>query len=530
MYKIRPTALSRRRRAFAVVLTTSALGLVGCTTSTGPASSDGVVDTIHSSFASDPNTFAPYDGRAVDDYAANSFLYATLVYKDDGNTFVPGLASSWDVDSQRGVFHINEDGVCGDGTPITPSVVAASLSNFADPEVKARFARDVFGPGEPTITSDDEEGTVTIELAQPWSDLLNGLSLTGAGIVCPAGLEDPEGLEAGDVPEAVSGPYTLTKKQAGVQYIFELRDEYEVWPEYETPLPGDPARRVIYGLASESSALVNELISGTTDVGVIRGKEMSRLQDAEDITNVPIPAANLFVLFNEREGHPFQDEELRIAVAKILDREAFNQATNGGFGQLSATSALPAVPCFNEDESLLYSMDEEAARGVLEGVSIQMLGSQAFGPNGAGNTYVYEQLRNVGADIELRNVDNATWTSEAQQKPDSWDITVMGWINASATMSGAIAPMIGEAIEDGGGNWSGVDHTGVSDLMTSAIEEDDDDRRCDLYREAQEELITGAHMIPLSTLASQVSMRDGFFMKTPNESRSDFTLRVVESN
>ena len=50
---------------------------------------------MRSVFAADPTTFAPYDTNASDDYVASSLMYASLVYKDEGNKIVPGIADSF---------------------------------------------------------------------------------------------------------------------------------------------------------------------------------------------------------------------------------------------------------------------------------------------------------------------------------------------------------------------------------------------------------------------------------------------------
>ena len=111
------------------------------------------------------------------------------------------------------------DATCADGTEITPTIVADSLNYFADPETRNNFAKLVFGPERPTITADDAARTVTIDLAQPWSEVLRGLTLAQTGIICPAGLADLDGLAEGAVEGAFSGPWTLTDAQHGVPAV-----------------------------------------------------------------------------------------------------------------------------------------------------------------------------------------------------------------------------------------------------------------------------------------------------------------------
>lgn len=502
-----------------------ALAATGCTTSSGGTTgADGSTSVIRSVFAADPHTFTPFDGTAVDDYAASSLMFVPLVFKDDGNEFVPGLAEKWEVTPEQGVFTIRKGATCGDGSEITPTMVMNSLKKFSVGQ--SSFPSTTFGPGDPAITADDGAGTVTIDLAQPWTDLLSGLSQPASGIVCAAGLADEAGTTAGSVAGAVSGPYVLEKKQPGVLYEFKLRDDFKTWPEYSVPLAGTPAETLSFTVTNEGSAVSNQLLTGSMDAAIVRGKDMVRLENATDVKTERIPAANLFVAFNERPGHPFTDPDKRRAVAQVLNREAFNQAANGGLGDLSDSFAMPSVTCFNDDPSMLIPENPSEAAKELKGLKIKLLGSQAFGPNGAANTYVAESLRQAGADVDLQNVDNATWAANGRQKPESWDVIVFGNINAPATMWGVMSVFVGPAVEDGGTNWTGNVDKSSQKFVSEAMSESDDAARCKIYTEAQKEIIQEARVIPLSTLASMVATREGFSMRAPNKTRADNTMRI----
>ncbi|MDR7084180.1 peptide/nickel transport system substrate-binding protein [Arthrobacter ginsengisoli] len=529
-----PAARRGRRLApFAAAAVVIAVAATGCTT--GAATTPGSTaagqvstDTIRTVVNADPTSFAPVEVRNADDYAVNRFLFSTLVRRDENNKIVPDLASKWDITPTRGTFTIRRGATCVDGTPITAGVVAESLKVFASPDSKSSFRPLVLGEGPATVTADDAAGTVIVELAQPWTDLLQGLSLHATGIVCPAGLADPKALTAGDVPGAFSGPYTLTKKQHGVAYTFTLRDGYKAWPEYQTEIPGTPARTIEASVNANASAVSNELLTGAKDIATIRGKDATRFDGNKDFSAQVIPQGSLYMMFNERPGHPFTDPALRKAVAQALDPTAFNQAASGGLGELYSSFAHPGVPCSNKDTGRLIKSDPAAAKAALAGVRIRMVGAQVFGPNGAANTYVAEALRAAGADIELRNVDLATWSTDLTQKLDTWDITVMGGINAGGTMYGALSTVIGTPVEKGGLNWGGLENQPALDLVSEAMTQTDDSERCGTYQEVQKLMIGDAHVIPLAGLPAQVTIRSGFAMHTMNGQPDESTMRITK--
>jgi len=525
----------RSKAAIPAALLAAAVVLSGCTTGGGAdaASATGSADgqaagneEVRSVFNADPRSFDPVAGGVVDDYAAHKLMYATLVYRDKDNKVAPGLASEWKVTPTRATFTIRKGATCGDGTEITPKIVADSLAVFADPDSGSNFRELVFGPGQAKVSADAAAGTVTVDLAQPWSDLLNGMMLSASGIVCPAGLKDRKALALGEVPEAVSGPYELTEKRHGVSYEFTLREGAEFLAQYAEQMPGHAPKKISYSINTNSSAVSNELLTGTMDLAVLRGKDMTRFEGNQDFRTERIPSGSMFVLFNEREGHPFADEAKRRAVAQVIDQQAFNQAASGGLGEVYTSFAMPGVQCSNKDPKVLIPMDKQAAGQELKGLKVRFIGSQAFGPNGAANTYLAEALREAGAEVDLQNVDNATWSSELTQKVDTWDISIMASINAGGTMYGAMSTFVGLPTEDGGMNWGGYTNEPALDVVKRAMAQTDEAQRCQTYQDAQELLIGQAHVIPLSSLVSQVTARNGVWQTSPDGFRSDETVRI----
>lgn len=529
------TAVRRGRRlaplaaaAVAVVVAATGCTTGGTPTTGSPAAGQASTDTIRAVVNADPTSFAPVEVRNADDYGINRLLFSTLVRRDENNQIVPDLATKWDITPTQGTFTIRSGATCADGTPITAGVVAESLKVFASPDSKSSFRPLVLGEGPATVTADDAAGTVTVKLAQPWTDLLQGLSLHATGIVCPAGLKDPKALTAGDIPGAFSGPYTLTKKQHGVAYTFTLREDFKAWPEYRTEIAGTPAKTIEVSVNANASAVSNELLTATKDLATIRGKDATRFDGNKDFSTQVIPQGSLYIMFNERTGHPFTDPALRKAVAQALDATAFNQAASGGLGELYSSFAHPGVPCSNKDAGLLIKSDPAAAKATLTGVKIRMVGAQVFGANGAANTYVAEALRSAGADIELRNVDLATWSTDLTQKLDTWDVTVMGGINAGGTMYGALSTVIGTPVEKGGLNWGGLENQPVLDMVSKAMTQTDDTERCATYQDAQKLMISEAHVVPLASLPSQVTIRSGFAMHTMNGQPDESTMRITK--
>lgn len=384
-----------------------------------------------------------------------------------------------------------------------------------------------FGSQTPEITADDAAGTVTIDLETPWAYLPQALSSSPTGIVCPAGLADPEGLAAGHVEGAESGPYVLQNAEPGVRYTYELREDYALWPEWTTDIAGEPAKTLEYVVSPDTSATTNLVFDGQLDIAKIMADSMDRFEGQAGYTVTPFSFSDYYLIFNEREGSPFTDPAVRKAVAQVIDRDEFNLVTMQGIGEVSTTFVSQATQCVTGDASALVPTDPAAAAGVLNGVTIRLVAPQIVGTNGAGNVYLQEVLRAAGAQVELQNVDVGTWISAVYTQPGDWDLTVFADLNFMGSLASPIGVFIGPEILEGGPNIGGTDAPEVAELFESARGEADEAARCDALNEAAAILSSESHGTPLITDKYIYAQRPGFEVHMLGGSLDDHIFRIV---
>ncbi|GAA1128637.1 ABC transporter substrate-binding protein [Citricoccus alkalitolerans] len=497
-------------------------GTGGATAADGPST-----DTIRTTI-DQPATFDPTQSLSLPDFLLARASFDTLVRKDEDNQLAPGLASAWESEGNTSTFTLREGATCSDGTPITADIVKASLEYLTAPETAAAATPQIFGPlGEPTFTAVDAQ-TLTIELAQPWPDMLVGLTMSASGVICPAGLEDPEALGAGPVEGAESGAYTLTSSDHGVRYTYTLRDDYDAWPEYADQVPGTPATTVEYNVITDKNATANQLIAEQLDIGFINAQSVPRVEGTESITVDNQPLSDFYVLFNEREGSPFTDPAKRQAVAQTLDRAAFENVTSSGQGQVSTVLVPEGTACADPEASPVIGLDPAAAGSALEGVRIRMVGPQIAGPQGSGNTYIQEQLRAAGATVELSNLDVGGWVSTVFGKPGDWDMTLYADLNFIGTMSNPIHSMIGPSVQEGGGNIGATDAPEAAAAMERYWAATDEHEACAAVTEASDAILRQAHAIPLSVDPRLMASREGFTVVSKGGALDDQHLRITD--
>ncbi|QTX03835.1 ABC transporter substrate-binding protein [Agromyces archimandritae] len=515
--------MNRRSILVTAAGTAAVLALTGC--AGGSADGAASVDTINAQLVTDPGGFDPALARAADDYVVSRMLYDTLVRRDADNTLVGGIATDWEaVSASEYVFTIRDDATCAGGTAITPGIVADSLNRLADPELASTARSLAFGPNEAAFTADDDAGTVTAELSGPWSDFLYGMALPHTGIVCPAGLDDPEGLMAGTVEGAFSGPYTLTAAEPAVKYEMTLRDDYDAWPEFAEPLEGVPAKTVNFAPVAESSTLATQLLSGGMDVGTITGEEISRFTD-DGYAKHELSTMTSYLVFNQREGSVFREQpELRHAAAQAVDPVAFTDIATAGLGVPIASVSAPGVLCVSEDESRLAGFDVDAASKTLAGVKIRLVGTTLLSQ---GNEYVAEMLRKAGAEVDYTEMDNANWsTTTGTNGP--WDVTVQGDINLLGTMTSSLLRVMGPYSDEGGRNKTGVPNDEGYGLLNEAMTIVDAEAQCPVIDRAFQTVLDRSDAAPMASIVATAVAAPGFDVRVFGDYLDPSTMRITE--
>jgi peptide/nickel transport system substrate-binding protein len=478
-----------------------ALVATACSTATAGPAETGTLRTV---LNSDPSSFDPAMAQGHQTFQVASLLYDTLLRRDAGQRLVGGLASSWTTESAAEyTFTIRDDATCSDGTPITADVVAASLRRLADPATGSTWKNLVFGPGQVNIGVTGP--TVRISLSQAFTTLPQGLAIAQAGIVCPAGLSDVDGLAAGTVPGAFSGPYTVADAQQGLSYTFALRPEYDAWPEFATPLTGTPPSRIEAGIATDQSTVANQILAGDLDLGQFADPDVvTRFTAQPDLHQYVETAVTTYVVFNQRPGRPFADRpDLRRGVAQAIDQDGFNAVFSRSKAEVLNSVSPKSFSCVNTDRSLLPRHDPAAAREVLSGVDgitngITIIGNTANRQFSGGADYIYQVLADAGADVTMNKVDNATFWSTIAEGGTDWDIVFLGDLNSVGAISASLDRVIGPSVEDGGRNYSASDNPEGEAALAEGLASTDEATRCAAFERAQHTLFERSDVVPLS--------------------------------
>ena len=342
-------------------------------------------------------------GGAAAPQALVGNVYETLVRIDASGAPVPHLAERVERDGGTFTFHLRDGVTFANGKPFTADDAAFSIhyvQNEWTNGLKAQMdpVTDVEVVDERTLRVTVEGGTAA-EDAWLWS---MG-TLTGA-MMTPAGVDKLATAPLG------TGPYTVARFDVGEAIEFDAREDY--WG-------GDVARDGLIRYFDDPVSAVNALRVGDADV--VWGMQAPQLIDTlpEDI-RVEVGTTNGEVLLSMNNTRaPFDDPNVRRAVAYAVDRAAVNEVVYNGLATDTGGAPVPPTDPWYPGRDF-YPFDPDKARELLAGRTPEITITVPNRPYAQeASELIYSQLRDVGFRVRLETVEfPAVWLNQVLKGHD----------------------------------------------------------------------------------------------------------------
>lgn len=157
-------------------------------------------------------------------------VFDSLVAQQPDGTFVPWLATSWEVsaDSTSYEFALREDVTFHDGEKFDAEAVKANFDHIVDPDTASQYAAGLLGPYESTEVVD--EYTVRVNFSAPFAAFLQAASTAYLGFYSPAALAAPDTLDTAEAAVG-TGPFTLERYAKGQEVRYAKNPDYAWAPE-----------------------------------------------------------------------------------------------------------------------------------------------------------------------------------------------------------------------------------------------------------------------------------------------------------
>jgi peptide/nickel transport system substrate-binding protein len=479
----------------------------GVHASSNPEVADAAGGTVRIRLDSDFDSLDPARYGTTQSQTMVIALYDRLIALTPDGKLKPWLASSWKTKPNGVSLTIRDGATCGDGTPVTAEVVAASLRRLGAPETAAPNGAFTFGPAGSTVTARGNQ--VTVVTKQPWHDLLRSLAMPWSGIVCPAGLEDQEALNAKSFG---SGPYELTEAQRGRRYVLTARKDYDWGPEgLSTSDAGFPAQLIFQVVPNDTTA-ANLFQRRELDAGYVLSQDFRRLAADEELWHLQVvKLANTFLIFNQDKGRAGADPVVRKAFAMAVDPKAYIRAAAFGEGVTATSVVGTTMPCYDKGtKELVPAFDPKAAKELLLSKGWSEGGDGKLVKNGkrltvlitgasiqnSGPEYLQTALNEIGADAKVRTLDVNSWVQTLLS--GEYDVTGLGTGPPPLSPMAAVVQVAGPA-PPAGLNFARNPDPGVAQAMGQAEAASSDADACSAWAKAQRALIETSAVRPLMT-------------------------------
>ncbi len=413
----------------------------------------------------EPPNLDPTGGAAG---AIDSVLYANVFegltrFAADGSV-VPGLAARWEVaeDGLTWTFQLRPGVTFHDGTAMDGADVKFSLDRArADDSTNAQ--KPLFADIADVAVPDPL--TVVLTLSQPNGNLPFNLAWGDAVIVAPETAPDIATAPVG------TGPFQFDRWVQGDRIELSRYDDY--WGD--TPA----LERVTFRFISDPTAASAAVMAEDVDafVGFPAPENLPQFQaDPRFQVLVGTTEGETILAMNHRQP-PFDDPLVRAAVAHAIDRQDIIDGAMFGQGTPIGTHFAPHNPAY-VDLTALSPHDPDRARALLAEAGYPdgfettlMLPPPSYARR--GGEIVASQLRSVGIDARIQNLEWAQWLEQ-----------VFAGHDFGMTIVSHTEPMDINIYADPD-YYFGYDNPAFRDLIDRLNATADEDTRAALLREAQ---------------------------------------------
>lgn len=278
-----------------------------------------------------------------------SQVYETLVRLDTDLNIEPGLAESWEThdDGKTWTFHLRKGIEFHDGTPFNATSVAFSYSD----ESYVGMASWGLGAVEQIEVVDEYTVKFVLKRTMPLPYYLTHVAWPIMSPSCVDG--------NGEFVKPIgTGPFKFESQVKDQEIVLVRNDDY--WGEKPT------LDKVVFKVIPESTTRVMSLETGEVDMIIkVPEFEVARLEGEEDITVYrKMTTFTDYIKFNCKK-EPFDDPDMRRAVAYALDTEKMVKTVLDDVGIAARGRPYSPIMQYSKPDLELYDCDTEEAKSLL---------------------------------------------------------------------------------------------------------------------------------------------------------------------
>ena len=444
-------------------------------------------DTIRFASGSDQNYMDGQMNNTNDVYLRA--VYSQLVRRALDGSIEGDLAESWSVgeDGVTWTFNLRHGVKFHNGKELTSADVVASYRRLLD-NPAVRYSSLAKGYISDVYAVDDY--TVCLVTPTQIASLLANLTHR-SNLILDADYIEKYGMDLGLTAESVNGtgPYRLVSWDRDQEMVLEA------FPDY---FRGEvPTKNVDILIVSDANARLVALETGEVDVTVVNTSEIPRLKETPGVevkTYEGIGAHGLqFNCANEYMKSPL----VRQAVVYAIDKQLIADTLYSDIGEKACTAPVnPNVWGYYDFGVIPQDVEKSKAllaeAGYPDGFDISIMLQPGYNKSTETCEMVVAMLAEVGINATIETVDMATFSGAMGNRtyPGEnfpWAMFIMGFGAGTADCDEGLR-RIWSTSPDGNNNnnYGWYSNAEVDRLLDEAMIELDEEKRADLYRQAQQ--------------------------------------------
>jgi len=433
-------------------------------------------------------------------------LYETLLnFGEEDTTINPGLATEWEPseDGLTYTFKLREGVKFHDGTDFNADAVVKNFERWANGDAeKFPYYNSMFGgfKGDEghvieSVTADGEN-TVLIKLTRSQAPFLKNIAMSMFAIASPTAFElGDDQFERNPVG---TGPFKFVEWKPNETITIEKFDDY--WDEGLPKL-----NKVIFRSIPDNSARLNALMAGDIELADgINPSDGKSIEDNDKLQLFERPSMNVGYLGLTVTRPPFDKVEVRQAINHAIDKQSIIDSFFEGRANIANNPMPPSISGYNEDVEG-YDYNPEKAKELLKSVGLEdgfemelwaMPVPRPYMPDGKKVAEVIQKnLADIGITAKIVSHEWATYL-ELASKGDA-DAFMLGWTGDNGDADNFLYVLLDED-NIGSNNYTYYKNEKLHDILIAAQTEVDEDKRNELYKEAQVIIHEDAPWVPLA--------------------------------
>lgn len=517
--------------SLAVLALGAPLALAGCSSDSGSGDDAGTRTTMtYATGDAEPECLDPHVGGNYPQALVATQYAEGLVSRDDDGKIIPWLAEKWDVseDGKTWTFDLKKDVKFTDGTPLTWKAVKANVDHLLDPDTASSTGYLAFEKIK-KVSKGDNDLQAVVKLSSPDSSLLESFSQIWNAIESPEALKRSQ--EVNCKAPVGTGPFEVKswKKQDRVKLV--RNDDYNTPPQ-DAKNQDAPATltEIDWRFIPDSATRYAALQSG--DVDMIDNAQPDTIKSASSESGIehldaPRPGASNRIELNSGQA-PFDDQSVREAFIRSVNVDDAVDSLFMGTAKRSHSAMSSAEPVSYDAEDA-YPYDLDAAKKLLEKAGWKKGKDGIRVKNGKRLTLrfpvstnqsipaeqsLFEQLqenaKEAGFDVKISLLDLSGWYDALGS--NKYELTSAPYTKVGPDVLRILFHSSG--IEPAPSGYF-ANHAQIDDpkldkaLDQAAATVGDEDKRADLYEQAQKEIAEKQVILPLYDQQNHYLYRTG---------------------